>query len=515
MAYETPNRRRDRETWSDYVTKKSDDDQILGNQVAVHAEVIVDHDPDDGKHAIKDPSEWIAGLVISESAGIALTNSVDDVSTFELIAPPDSMVAAQDPQERGLAYFSSGLAFPYDPWRTFYGYPANLENGFWSGISICKGADSGGGEAECVLVFQATHIVSSQYYNFEPGHMLVRRVAGSGTSDFDMCTVGGKTPGYQMRQTFSVENYRKQVPNKQLRDATLVEGAPLARNFYDEQYQNCEAIHEAIGVRHTAGVSYPICWDEFYGAKFYECSPVDYDETDEFTIAIVGQHDGVHCAVLPTAWGIGFAVTPAHPEYTPTHTEQIGIAPAFDDRNVALIAWQVPGFTSTGRAWLAATKIPLTLPPDPDMPGAFTSSITITRGDPVYTDPGGTPSALDLIERNDERLVKLWGAEHQTGGLHALGLDRITDAELVLDEEPFTADATVGEVVDVPIEAWPSPNPIYLVGVVMDPGTNEGPGSMVMVTLGGDEVTAKIYMRTIVNNGVLTGTVTVWRLPRT
>jgi hypothetical protein len=111
--------------------------------------------------------------------------------------------------------------------------------------------------------------------------------------------------------------------------------------------------------------------------------------------------------------------------------------------------------------------------------------------------------------------VKLYQSEHQTGGLHALALDRFTDAEQILDEEPFTANATVGEVVTVDLEAWPSPDPIYLVGVVMDPGDNDGPGSMVMLSLGGDETTAKIYLRTIVNNGVLTGTVSAWRLPRT
>lgn len=505
MAYTTPNAKRDASGWSKFWSRVTEAQQIAANQDAVRTKVIADHNSSTGAHTAAAASVKFLNLTMTAFANLNVTNVVNDRTSSNFATPG---YPSQNPSDQG------GTQFPYDKYSDFYGYGRSLYDGFWSGIALCKGATASGGEAECALEVWATDWATTQV-----SHVVVRRATGSGASDFTPLTVGGQNPGYRMRHSWSVDGGGNTCPPTEVtnsinQDRTISEGLVNSRNYYDEFYQNSEAINAAIAVRHDgSNVSRAICFDELWGARFYESQRVTFDYANEFTATRFDDHDGAAKCVIPSAWALVQGVgSPAPGAVTP----EIALLPGFDDTGCYVVLWRRPGLPTSGAGnyiHVGATLVPLSVPSAPTI-GTFTASPTVNQGDPIYTDPAGTPSVLDKLDVNDDVLVNLWLQEHRENGLHSIPLDKFTGYAVKLTSSSFTASGSVGGVTTVTIESWPATDPIYFVGIVMDARGSGGTPTIVALALGGSETTAKVYIHTVEVGSVLTGKLTVIRISR-
>lgn len=505
MAYTTPNAKRDSSRWEKYWPNVTDFNQLVANQVAMQAAIVVDHNSATGKHTAKNASAWINGLVTTAWANLALANVVDSVITADMF----------NTKQVFLDTASYGVFTPSSPGGTIpnsyavFNTPLGIGmNAYWGGLPLCKGTTAAGGEAEAVLEIWAATRLDGRFT-----HCLIRRTGSAGATNFTPLTVGTTALGLRLGFSVGIVGYLDPTDAlKSQRDVVLANGFPYCRNHYDRWYQNAEAISSGIATRHTANVSNTITLEEFYGGKFYQLPQTPFNFANQFTTAQIARHNGLQMCVIPGAFATGVDTTKTQPPSAATTsvTAEYAILPAYDDTYMYLCLFRRPGLGAVGTSSIipAATVISLALPASASFTGSFNGAPTVTLGNPLISN--GSTGLPDILDKNDEINAALFYAEHRKAdGMHALGLDRLNGYSLIKNAVAVTVPAAIGSVNSLTLEAWPATNPIYFGGLVMAAG-----GGIIAVSYGGDETNAKVYFRRVTAGTTNAGTFTCVRASR-
>lgn len=452
MAYDANNPKRVSSTWDHYWTKVSDLERVRDNQAAVYADFDTGHDTTTGKHATDDIGDWVSGWVDTAYSNVSLTNSVDDVVEQAAVTGLSDRV---DPE----LCVPSGSDWTSVP---------QLSSDIWGGIASCKGATAGGGEAEAALQSVAT----------AARHRIIRRAAGSGTSNFTPLTVGTGKVGFRLGRFVGIAGKSEQAEVVQ-RNQIVAVGAPVAKNHIDRPFQNCAAIKAALDARHDAGfLAEAITLEEMYGGAFVSAGTLAITRSNQFTTASLGAHGGNMMCIVP--WKCSLSAGGGEHCFLP----------GWDDTNMYIVVWIAPGMSAVGsdKAYCGGTAFRLDVPATPSWSGSFDGAFSVAQAD--ATDLDIYQSKLGL---NDEILDKLWLARHRGySGLHAIGVDEFTGYTVVKNNTTHTISGTIGVATAVTLEAWPGTNPIYLCALKGAAGSG-----IAALTIGGDETNAKVYIRRV------------------